>query len=428
MKNTSVQQKQINVLLVEDDEIDARIVRRTLSVNDPAKMHFKVTHCTSLKAALAALNDDCFDVALVDLNLPDSSGKGTVDLILSAAPDSIVIALTGTDDERLAVEAVGAGAADYLNKSGVEANGLIRAIQYAMERQRAKKRLTATIAAKQEAESRAALADEFREARDRAEAANQAKSEFLANISHELRTPVHGMLSFAKFGVRRIDTASKEKLHSYFQQIESSGEVLLSLLNDLLDLSKFQAGGFKFEFAPTKVEERINAQLAAFEAEAAKSEICITIMSRSDTPLPAIEADSGRLDQLFRNLISNALKFSPRGSVIEIAVSQSDDFVVAKILDQGPGIPEDEIDAIFEKFVQSSFTKDASGGTGLGLAICREIVETHGGSIQAKNRTGGGCEFKVSLPVTQDAASSENEPNNETPTSISPAMSVAGIS
>ena len=414
--NDLVHKKRVNVLLVEDDDIDARIVRRTLKADDLSKLEFRVTHCTTLKLALEALDKDSFDVALVDLNLPDSSGKETVDRILSAAPDSIVIALTGNANQRLALEAVGAGAADYLNKSSVEASGLVRAIRYAMERQRAKKRLTKTIAAKQEAEARAALADEFREARDRAEAANQAKSEFLANISHELRTPVHGMLSFARFGVRRIDTAPKEKLHSYFKQIASSGEVLLSLLNDLLDLSKFQAGGFKFDFAPTNLIERINAQLCAFEAEALKNKISVKVVSNDDEPLPVIQADSGRLDQLFRNLISNAMKFSPEDSVVEISVSQSNDSVIARISDQGPGIPEDEIDAIFEKFVQSTLTKTAAGGTGLGLAICREIAETHGGSIQAKNRAGGGCEFVVSLPIENknDACDTDLTPISST--------------
>ena len=428
MNSVSGKQSYVNVLLVEDDNIDARIVRRTLTVDDPSKMQFKITHCTTLQLALAALKDNAFDVALVDLNLPDSSGKMTVDQILSAAPNSVVIALTGTEDERLAVEAVGAGAADYLNKSSVESNGLIRAIRYAIERQRAKRRLTKTIAAKQEAEARAALADEFREARDRAEAANQAKSEFLANISHELRTPVHGMLSFARFGVRRIDTATKEKLHAYFQQIEASGEVLLSLLNDLLDLSKFQAGGFQFDFAPTNVIERINAQLCAFETELAKNKITIKVDHCDAEIVPIIDADSRRLDQLFRNLISNAIKFSPIDSVVEVTVTQSGDSLIAKVSDQGPGIPADEIEAIFEKFIQSSLTKTAAGGTGLGLAICREIAETHGGSILAKNRDSGGCEFRVSLPITQPACSGHGDADYEATDSRSPVLSSTEIS
>jgi len=393
----------VNVLLVEDDDIDARIVRRALRKGDATGVCFEVVHAETLHAAIEALHRQSFDVALVDLNLPDSRGRTTVDQVIAAAPNAAVIALTGMEDDALAVQAVAAGAADYLNKSAVDPPGLIRAIRYAIERQGAKERLEKTLVAQREAEARAAVADDLRDACERAEAANQAKSEFLANMSHELRTPVHGILSFAKFGVRRIDSAPLEKLESYFQQIASSGEVLLSLLNDLLDLAKLEAGHTQFDSEPTDIVERVRSQTNAFLATADEKQLSIDIRVLGETPLHSIQADAARLDQVFRNLISNAIKFSPADSSIEIEISQVAGAIVTSIRDQGPGIPESETDAVFDKFVQSSTTKTAAGGTGLGLAICREIVLAHGGHIQVFNRDGGGCEFKVAFPIHHDS-------------------------
>ncbi|MEE9297270.1 MAG: PAS domain S-box protein [Phycisphaerae bacterium] len=206
-------------------------------------------------------------------------------------------------------------------------------------------------------------------AKEAAEAANQAKSEFLANMSHEIRTPLHGILSFARFGVDKALTADSQKLLNYFQKIDISAKRLMALLSDLLDLAKIEAGKMRFEFKPADLRTVLRSVENEFRSLLARRNITI------DYSEPANEVrltlDQNRMMQVVRNLLSNAAKFSPEGGTIRMNVNTHDEGVEISIRDHGVGIPEEELETIFGKFVQSSKTKSGAGGTGLGLSICR---------------------------------------------------------
>ncbi|MEM9882233.1 MAG: ammonium transporter [Planctomycetota bacterium] len=235
----------------------------------------------------------------------------------------------------------------------------------------------------------------LRRAKREAEEANHAKSEFLANMSHEVRTPLHGILSFAGFGRRRAaDTDAK--LHGYFEKIDQSGQRLLVLVNDLLDLAKLESGRLEFEMARHDIGNVVACVVDEFESLLSERSIDVRF-DQPATPTSAV-ADRDKLMQVLRNLLNNAMKFSPAGGVIEVGLALRGGAVRLTVRDDGPGIPADELEAVFDKFVQSSKTKSAAGGTGLGLAICRQIVQGHAGGVWAENAPDGGAVFVVEWP------------------------------
>ena len=240
-------------------------------------------------------------------------------------------------------------------------------------------------------------------AKEAAEAANRAKSEFLANMSHELRTPLHGILSFARFGVRGSATVGRDELEDYFENIEDSGRGLLQLLNDLLDLAKLESGKMTFELVETDLCHEVLDAVDEFRSLASEKHIVIQYDGAEEGVLAAV--DRGKVRQLLRNLLSNAVKFSPEGNGrITVTLRPGERLVRLTVRDHGPGIPAEELELVFDKFVQSSKTKSAAGGTGLGLAICREIVEGHAGRIWAENAPDGGALFICELPRRLTAA------------------------
>jgi len=246
--------------------------------------------------------------------------------------------------------------------------------------------------------------------REKAELSNRAKSEFLANMSHELRTPMHAILGFSSLGSSKVETASNEKIASYFSRINESGQRLLGLLNDLLDLSKLEAGRMNFEFTENDLQATIANVIDELKPLFRDRLLTIDIEPASINTIAIY--DNEKISQVVRNLLSNAIKFSPEGRSVMIHFSGAklspDDHepdaaeipaISVSIWDQGTGIPEDELETVFDEFVQSSKTEHGAGGTGLGLSISKEIIKQHGGIIKAGNVVGnGGAIFTFSLP------------------------------
>ncbi|MCK5686203.1 PAS domain S-box protein [bacterium] len=248
-------------------------------------------------------------------------------------------------------------------------------------------------------------AEELRQAMEAAELANKAKSEFLANMSHELRTPMHGILSYANFGIKRIDKVPKEKLFNYFNEISESGNRLMLLLNDLLDLAKLESGKMNLSLREQDISNCITTVADEFKTIFEEKSIHFEISSSHDSNI--LLYDSNQLSQVVRNLLSNAIKFTDQGKEIKVIISketdkQSQPTVLVSVIDQGIGIPENELNIVFDKFIQSSKTNTGAGGTGLGLAISKEIIKAHKGTIWVENNPQGGSIFYFSLPVRQD--------------------------
>lgn len=237
-------------------------------------------------------------------------------------------------------------------------------------------------------------------AKEQAEQANRAKSEFLANMTHELRTPMHAVLSFAELGQARSAKAVPETMMSFFQQIHNSGKHLLGIINDLLDLSKMEAGQMHYEITATDLKALISQCVDSLHPLASKQQISIQTDFPSEQTV--CQCDSKRIFQVLTNLLSNAIKFSPENSTVLIHVEphklNAKDAMKIAVIDQGIGIPDDELESVFDKFIQSSKTKTAKGGTGLGLSISREIIHHHQGTLSASNNTDKGACFSILLP------------------------------
>jgi signal transduction histidine kinase len=237
---------------------------------------------------------------------------------------------------------------------------------------------------------------ELRQAKEAAEQASRAKSEFLANMSHELRTPLHGILSFSELGMRRTAGQADAKLANYYERIHASGNRLLHLVTNLLDLARLESGRRRFEFAAVELNHLVTAlanQMAGQFARGGR-----TLELRESQPLMVV-MDGTAVAQALRNVLENALRFSPEGASVEIEVSESDGGACIAVSDRGPGIPEEELTFVFEKFAESKRTRTQAGGTGLGLAISKAVVDGHGGRIWAEHRAGGGTRMCIALPA-----------------------------
>jgi signal transduction histidine kinase len=241
----------------------------------------------------------------------------------------------------------------------------------------------------------------FREIQDKShqlEIANQHKSAFLANMSHELRTPLNAVIGFSEMLAARYFGDLTEKQAEYVNDIHGSGKHLLSLINDILDLSKIEAGRMELEAAGFDLRAALENAITLVRERAQRGGVALRL--DTDPGLGAIRGDERKLKQVVLNLLSNAVKFTPRGGTVDVAAKRADGAVEIAVRDTGQGIAPEDHEAIFEAFRQvgTDATRKREG-TGLGLALTRRFVELHGGTIRVESAVGKGSTFTVRLPM-----------------------------
>ena len=229
------------------------------------------------------------------------------------------------------------------------------------------------------------------------EAASQHKSEFLANMSHELRTPLNAVIGFSEVLRDRMFGELNEKQEEYLNDIHASGQHLLSLINDVLDLSKIEAGRMELELSHFDLPMTLDNALTLVRERAGRRGI--ELRKTVDERLGQIEADERKIRQVLLNLLSNAIKFTPEGGRIEVEAKPVDGYIEVSVSDTGVGIAPKDQEAVFEEFKQVGAADKKVEGTGLGLALSRKFIGLHGGKIWVKSQIGEGSTFTFTIPV-----------------------------
>jgi signal transduction histidine kinase len=443
----------IQVLCVDDHPIVRQGIATLLSVEPDMVL---VAEAANGREAIQQFRAHRPDVTLMDLQMPGMSGLDAIGAIRAEFPDATIIVLTTYAGDAQAQRALQAGARGYLLKNALHKELLdaIRAVHagrkalpsqgsFELAGQVADEALTPAeigvlrfiaegnaypaigralglseaavegqvqgILAKLDAQERthAAMAElkrgmvqTERAARHAAEAANRAKSEFLAGMSHELRTPLNAVLGYAQ--LLTMEGGLSPRQARGLETIQQSGQHLLALVNDILDLARIEAGRTALNPAPVNLSELLQTVVHLMRVKADEKQLAVMFDAAADLPA-AVLADERRLRQVLLNLLGNAIKFTDDGTVTLRASAEPQGkaqvLLRLDVEDTGIGMHADDVERIFEPFEQVGDAERRSGGTGLGLAITRALVNDMGGRVQVSSELGRGSRFRIELPL-----------------------------
>jgi len=381
----------LKILNLEDNLVDSELVESLLTVEG---IECDVMRVDKESEFVALLQRDAFDLIIGDYSLPSFDGLTALGIARRLAPSTPFIFVSGTAGEDLAIEALKQGATDYVLKQRfARLVPCVRRALHDVEQRRRRERA--------EADMQTLLRRE-QEARGEAEAANRAKDEFIAVLSHELRTPLTAMLGWTRM-LRGGQLDARASGHA-LEVIERNLRQQTQILTDLLDVARIISG--KLTIDPQVIELQPVIEMAMDVVLPAAEAKHITVTTALEPLAEPVLADPTRLQQVFWNLMSNAVKFTPPGGRVDIRLERVNGHARVSVIDTGSGIPSDFFPQLFQRFQQSeSGTTRRHGGLGLGLAIVRHIVELHGGRVGASSGgEGTGSTFVVELPLATPAS------------------------
>lgn len=366
------------VLVVEDDRLNAKILAGILQPEG-----YDVVTVESGEAALARYPEVQPALVLLDVVMPGIDGYETCRRLRATYDDNCapIIFITAKGESDDVVEGLSAGGADYLPKPFRPKEAVAR-IKVHLQNRR--------------------LIEAQRRLVDQLNKSNAEKNRVLGMVAHDLRNPlgsISGLADWLRDGTVGDLTDEQRGL---VDNIHVASQTMLDLINQLLDATVIQAGELRINRQPAALRELLEKSVYLNSINAAKKQTKITFDS-AGCPA-ALVIDEKKIKQVVDNLLSNAVKFSPKGSVVSVTVGQSATHCTIAVRDQGPGIPENERSRLFQDFGTTSVRPTAGEQSiGLGLAICKKIAEAHGGTIGAENQPGGGCVFRLELPLNPGA-------------------------
>ncbi len=388
------------ILLAIDDDPD----NRAFLTKAVAKQGFEVVTAPNATQARRQLDGRRPALIFLDVQMPEESGLSLLPQMLRDYPESVVVMMTAYGSEQVAAEALRGGADDYIAKP-IDLHRLRELLERNLEKQRLRaerQRLVARLKdsnrylMRQHAALRRAD-EEILQVNRQLEQSSRYKSEFLANMSHELRTPLNAIMGFSEILLDVTMNLTAGERTEFLRNIHSSGQHLLGLINDILDLAKIEAGKMDLHTEDVPVTEALQEVTAILDPMARQQGLQLRTVGATEARV--IKADRSKFKQVLYNLLSNAVKFTPAPGSITVTVKDSPEQLTVSVADTGIGMKPEDLPKLFREFEQidGSYTRRYQG-TGLGLALCRRFVEMHGGRIWAESQFGKGSIFTFTIP------------------------------
>ncbi len=366
------------ILLIEDDEADYFILSKHLAKS--SNLHYQLDWESSYQAGLERMLSNEHDLCMLDYRLGEYNGIQLIKEARQQGYSGPIVLLTGADESEIDIQALQAGADDYISKNQLDSNLLPRVIRYAIERK------------KTEHERERLLHEQIA-----SKELDQRKNEFVGIVVHELKTPLTSLKGFAQLLRRRLSQSVDQQARQLANRIDVQTNKLTSLIDDMLDVTRIEGGTFQFDEEAFVFDELVEEIVEELQLTTEKQQII-----RQGQTDKSVWGDRQRVGQVITNLLSNAIKYAPAAPVILLNLSTDDSNVSLSVQDSGPGIPLEKQQRIFEPFyrIEASEQRGAPG-LGLGLFISAEIIQRQNGTIWVQSVEGQGTTFGFTLPINK---------------------------